>query len=121
MIDSHRIRLAILTWLQKLASRLKLGHMDKHQPEMYDDAKYSMDSSVRTAIRQNTHKQMQGNARSKDRSDRATVETVLDPRTRMVSCSFSSCLQYLSAYQRSLLGLDVVYLVDTSLADTSNY
>ena len=70
--------------MQKLASRVKLGKMDRHQPEMYDDAQYSMDSSVRTAIRQNAHKQMQGSSRSKDRSDRATVETVLDPRTRMV-------------------------------------
>lgn len=43
-----------------------------------------MDAKVHTSIRQSTNRQLEGSSRSRDRSDRATVETVLDPRTRMV-------------------------------------
>ena len=52
--------------------------------ERWDPSHHSMDSKAHTSMRKVTNKQMEGIARGKDRSDRATVETVLDPRTRMV-------------------------------------
>lgn len=75
-------------WLQKLAGKIKLGIIERreqHEDDMWEPEHMAMDSSVRTSLRQNTNKQLVGRLRAKDRSDRATVETVLDPRTRMVS------------------------------------
>jgi serine/threonine-protein kinase RIO1 len=46
----------------------------------------NMDSSVQAAMRSNSRRQATGNAREKDKADRATYQTVLDPRTRLV-CS----------------------------------
>lgn len=54
--------------------------------EHWDPSHHTMDSKVHTSMKKVTNKQMEGTARGKDRSDRATVETVLDPRTRMVTC-----------------------------------
>ena len=51
-----------------------------------------MDASVRTAMRQSANRQLEGRSRAKDRSDRATVETVLDPRTRMVRAPMAPAL-----------------------------
>ena len=62
------------------------GAEDSDQ-EHWDPSHHSMDSKVHTSMRKVTNKQMEGIARGKDRSDRATVETVLDPRTRMVKPS----------------------------------
>lgn len=70
--------------LQRLARRGGTSLEDYADFGAWENDRLAMDSSVRTAIRQSTNKQMEGRCRSKDRSDRATVETVLDPRTRMV-------------------------------------
>lgn len=53
---------------------------DQWEPKLH-----SMDSKVQTSMQRCTNKQLEGSARERDRSDRATVETVLDPRTRMAS------------------------------------
>ena len=46
---------------------------------------YAMDASVATAVRGSARAQLAGAApRGRDKSERATVETVLDPRTRLV-------------------------------------
>ena len=46
---------------------------------------YAMDASVATAVRGSARAQLAGSAsRGRDKSERATVETVLDPRTRLV-------------------------------------
>lgn len=52
--------------------------------EHWEPESHTMDSKVQTSVRRANNKQMEGVAKGKDRSDRATVETVLDPRTRMV-------------------------------------
>ena len=45
----------------------------------------NMDSSVMTAFKVSTQRQAAAPPSRKDKSDRATVEQALDPRTRMVS------------------------------------
>ena len=52
--------------------------------EHWEPDSHTMDSKVQTSLKRHTNKQMEGISRERDRSDRATVETVLDPRTRMV-------------------------------------
>lgn len=47
----------------------------------------NMDSSVMTAFKVSTQRQAAAPPSRKDKSDRATVEQALDPRTRMVSIS----------------------------------
>lgn len=44
----------------------------------------NMDSSVMTAFKVSTQRQAAAPPSRKDKSDRATVEQALDPRTRMV-------------------------------------
>jgi len=51
----------------------------------------NMDSSVMTAFKVSTQRQAAAPPSRKDKSDRATVEQALDPRTRMV-CVFMSKL-----------------------------
>ena len=47
-----------------------------------------MDSSVMTSMRVSSHRQLGGGVVTRrDKSDRATAEQVLDPRTRMVGAS----------------------------------
>ena len=58
---------------------------EESDQEQWDPRHHTMDSKVHTSLRQCTNKQMEGSSKGKDRSDRATVETVLDPRTRMAS------------------------------------
>ncbi len=58
---------------------------DDSEQDHWDPSRHAMDSKVQTSMRKVTNKQMEGNAKGKDKSDRATVETVLDPRTRMVA------------------------------------
>jgi hypothetical protein len=51
---------------------------------------FAMDASVATAVRGSARAQLAGGAaRGRDKSERATVETVLDPRTRLVR---SACI-----------------------------
>lgn len=47
----------------------------------------NMDSSVMTAFKVSSQRQAAAPPSRKDKSDRATVEQALDPRTRMVSIS----------------------------------
>eukprot|EP00245_Coleochaete_scutata_P005255 TRINITY_DN1867_c0_g1_i1.p1 TRINITY_DN1867_c0_g1~~TRINITY_DN1867_c0_g1_i1.p1 ORF type:complete len:721 (-),score=201.39 TRINITY_DN1867_c0_g1_i1:39-2201(-) len=61
---------------QKLCSKFRAGPLEH--------AVGGMSNSVATAYRENMQRGEQGNVRMKDKSDRATVEQVLDPRTRMV-------------------------------------
>lgn len=42
-------------------------------------------STVQNAVRTNAFKEAQSKVMGKDKSDRATVEQAIDPRTRMVS------------------------------------
>ena len=43
-----------------------------------------MDQATQNSVKQLSDRQLSGLTRTKDKSDRATVETVLDPRTRLV-------------------------------------
>lgn len=70
-----------------------------------------MDSSVMTSMRVSSHRQLGGGfVTRRDKSDRATAEQVLDPRTRMVGAALSCrdggvCgLRWLWALQCSMLG-----------------
>lgn len=69
---------------QVLASKVRLDMRDAAGLDFVDAEGLSMDTSVRTAIKRSHNRQLEGRLKAKDRSDRATVETVLDPRTRMV-------------------------------------
>lgn len=60
------------------------------EQEHWSPGSHGMDAKVQTSLKQCTNKQMEGSFRGKDRSDRATVETVLDPRTRMVGSKSTS-------------------------------
>lgn len=56
----------------------------------------SMDSSVFTAFKVSSKRQAAAAPSQKDKSDRATVEQALDPRTRMVRVTFEGSQQQLS-------------------------
>ena len=49
---------------------------------LLEELKVSMAEPVRTYVKAQGASQLTGKTRRKDKSDRATVETVLDPRTR---------------------------------------
>ncbi len=46
----------------------------------------NMASGVATGFKTSSHKQAASRTRAVDKSDRATVEQAIDPRTRMVGC-----------------------------------
>lgn len=61
------------------------------QTRQLDDALESlggqrMHSSVAATVRGTARQQATGADRTKDKADRATYQTVLDPRTRLVRC-----------------------------------
>ena len=62
----------------------------------------NMDSSVMTAFKVSTQRQAAAPPSRKDKSDRATVEQALDPRTRMVS-SFIQAIMFISGLWRKTL------------------
>lgn len=83
---------------------------DESEQEHWSPDSHAMDAKVQTSLKRHTNKQMEGSSRAKDRSDRATVETVLDPRTRMV---LSQSPELCSAYACQLLGRDPDFQVSS--------
>jgi len=79
-----------------MAGKVRLGMVEQEEGEEdhWDPGQFAMDSKVHTSIRQSTNRQLEGTSKSRDRSDRATVETVLAPRPRMVPPPPPTALTY---------------------------
>ncbi len=63
----------------------------------------NMDSSVMTAFKVSTQRQAAAPPSRKDKSDRATVEQALDPRTRMVYVYQILCFSRLAKCMNQML------------------
>ncbi|KAK9820100.1 hypothetical protein WJX72_006140 [[Myrmecia] bisecta] len=72
--------------MQRLEKRVSMGMLNNRADDISDHlgGHHNMDASVLTAVKVNAHREQSAGARGKDKSDRASVEQVLDPRTRMV-------------------------------------
>lgn len=79
------VRLGYLS-VQKAGRRLNAQMLSDELDDSLEslEGTSGMHSSVMAAVRGNSRRQATGVARDKDKADRATYQTVLDPRTRLV-------------------------------------
>jgi len=85
--------------LQKADRRLNAQLLERELDDTLESLQgldHTMGSSAMTAVRGNARKQSVGAPRTKDKADRATYQTVLDPRTRLVQPTTPAVCFYVS-------------------------
>ncbi len=72
--------------VQRADKRLNAQLLDSELDDTLEsfEGSCNIGSSAAASVRRNANKQSTGVAREKDKADRATYQTVLDPRTRLV-------------------------------------
>lgn len=89
LVHIFKDRLGATSWddvLQKADRRLNAQLLSSELDDSLESlqGESGMHSSVMASVRGNSRRQATGVARNKDKADRATYQTVLDPRTRLV-------------------------------------
>ena len=88
---------ALLLRVQRADRRLNAQLLDSELDDTLEsfEGSCNLGSSAVAAVRGSANKQSMGVSREKDKADRATYQTVLDPRTRLVCSCQCFCLWYI--------------------------
>ena len=81
----------LLLNVQRADRRLNAQLMDSELDDTLEsfEGSCNLGTSAATAVRGSANKQSMGVTRNKDKADRATYQTVLDPRTRLVARQYA--------------------------------